>query len=593
MKDNLIAKKSSKELLTYLWNSIDLRRKYQFIALVFLASITSFFEVISIGIVIPYLGILTSPDIFLQNNIIQKFVLYTNFNKVSDIILLLTISFIVVTFVSGIMRMLLLWSQTRLSHAIGADLSRDIYNKTLHQPYEVHLNRNSSEIISSITVKVNNIVYNTILPSLRILSSILITISILITLILIEPLILGIASLGFFIIYTILIFLVRKKLSQDSITVSEEQTRLVKILQEGLGGIRDVLINGSQKTYLNEFSKADVLLRRSQANIHIIGGIPRFGIESLAIMMVVILAYFLSTSDSGFITAIPSLGALALGAQRILPLFQLVYLSWSSFRGGLDSLKDVIELIDQKIQTTDYKKNRKKINFERLISLKGVSFRYSNTTHNILDNIDLEIKKGERIGIIGETGSGKTTLIDLLMALILPNKGNFRVDSTTINATNCFGWQLNLAHVPQNIYLADNSIAENIAFGVPKNQIDDSRIRIAAQQSQIAEKIDSLDNKYDTLVGERGIKLSGGQLQRIGIARAIYKQSDVIILDEATSALDNLTEEAVMEVINNINKETTIVIVAHRLSSLKHCSRIIEIKNGKICEIGDFKNLEK
>ena len=571
------------KLIQILWKTFSTRRKFQFYGLLILSTIASFSEIISIGLVVPYLGILTSPDIFFENIAIQPLIIFFEIKTPNQLILPLTIIFIIAVLMSGLMRMILLWFQTRMSHIIGADLSYDIYRKSLYQPYMTHLNRNSSEIISSITIKVNNVVYNTILPGLRIFSSILISFSILLTLLLIEPILFSTSILIFAFIYLVLILNVRKKLSSDSLIVSTEQDKVIKSLQEGLGGIRDVLINGSQEVYAKEFNNADLSLRKAQANIHIIGGIPRFGIESLAITLLVILAYFISSSSSGIILAIPALGSLALGAAKILPLFQLVYLSWSSFRGGIDSLKDVIDLMNQNMPSKDeLSHNIMPLQFKQSLVLKDITFKYDNSEKKIIENLDIEILKGERIGIIGETGSGKSTFLDIIMGLIVPTKGQILVDGVEIKKNNRRNWQRHIAHVPQNIFLADNSISENIAFGIKKNQIDFEKIKKAAQNAQISSKIESLPDKYNTNVGERGVRLSGGQLQRIGIARAIYKNSDFIVFDEATSALDNTTEEKLVNTISNMNSTITMIIVAHRMSSLKYCSRVYKISNGTI-----------
>ena len=219
--------------------------------------------------------------------------------------------------------------------------------------------------------------------------------------------------------------------------------------------------------------------------------------------------------------------------------------------------------------------------FQKVIQLNNLWFRYQKNTSWVLSKINLKIPKGSIIGFIGTTGSGKSTLLDIIMALLHPSKGSIEVDGVEINANNYRGWQSHIAHIPQTIYLSDTTIAENIAFGLPKDQIDYKRVVNMAQKAQIHETIQSLDKQYDTLVGERGVRLSGGQRQRIGIARALYKNADVLIFDEATSALDNVTEKAVMDAINEISKEVTILIVAHRLSTLKNCDLIVELENGK------------
>ena len=307
--------------------------------------------------------------------------------------------------------------------------------------------------------------------------------------------------------------------------------------------------------------------------------------------LIALLAYSLSSSEDGLLAALPVLGAIALGAQRLLPVLQIMYSSFSAIRGGLEVLNDVLNLLDQ--ERLEYKDVGLdfKINFKHSISLENMEFRYQENLPLVLENISIDIPKGARIGFIGLTGSGKSTLLDIIMGLLFCSKGNLLIDGKKIDVTNNVHWQKNIAHVPQSIYLSDNSISENIAFGIPYEEIDHKRVKNVAKCAQIDKTIESLKEKYQTHVGERGARLSGGQIQRIGIARALYKNTDVIILDEATSALDNLTELAVINAIEDLEKDITIIMVAHRLTTLKKCQKIIELKDGKILRSGTYKEI--
>jgi ABC-type bacteriocin/lantibiotic exporter with double-glycine peptidase domain len=285
------------------------------------------------------------------------------------------------------------------------------------------------------------------------------------------------------------------------------------------------------------------------------------------------------------------LGALALGAQRLLPVLQQAYSSWSTMRGGQASLRDALELLDQPLPARVDATSVVAIPFQHSITLNRLAFRYAPKALWVLQRLDLIIQKGSRVGFMGATGSGKSTLLDIIMGLLHPTEGCLAIDGVIITPQNHRGWQTRIAHVPQAIFLADTTIAENFAFGVPLDQIDHTRVRQCAQEAQIAQTIESWDLQYNTRVGERGVRLSGGQRQRIGIARALYKQADVIIFDEATSALDNDTERAVMQVIENLSEELTVLIVAHRLTTLKNCTHIVELGNGRIQRIGSYEDL--
>jgi ABC-type bacteriocin/lantibiotic exporter with double-glycine peptidase domain len=275
----------------------------------------------------------------------------------------------------------------------------------------------------------------------------------------------------------------------------------------------------------------------------------------------------------------------------MLPVMQLAYASLTSIQGGQASLRDTLDLLDQSLPDYVNQTDTAPLNFHRHISLNNLSFRYSPKTPWVLKNLDIEIAKGSRIGFIGTTGSGKSTLLDILMGLLTPTEGILMVDGHSIKSTNLRAWQAHISHVPQAIFLADSTIEENIAFGNPKSEIDRHRVIKAAQQAQIADLIESWPDQYETMVGERGVRLSGGQRQRIGIARALYKKADVIIFDEATSALDSDTEQAVMDAIESLGAEITILIIAHRLTTLKKCTHVIEICDGGVRRSGSYQEL--
>jgi ATP-binding cassette subfamily B protein len=303
------------------------------------------------------------------------------------------------------------------------------------------------------------------------------------------------------------------------------------------------------------------------------------------------LAYVLALQPDGLVKAIPILGALALGAQRLLPALQQAYGSWSAIKAGHVSLQDTLELLDQPIIDGEGRNTPSGMTFQQQVRLVDLSFRYGDQLPWVISNLNLNIYKGDRIGFIGSTGSGKSTLLDIIMGLLQPTSGKLEIDGQVVTSTNNSSWQSHIAHVPQSIYLADSTIQENIAFGVPKEKIDPHRVRKAAEEAQIAELIESWPNKYKTFVGERGVRLSGGQRQRIGIARALYKRADVIIFDEATSALDNETEQAVIKAIENLSKDLTLLIIAHRLTTLKNCNRIVELEDGGISHIGNYQEI--
>lgn len=579
------------KLLKQLWCHLSMRRRIQVYVLFILIILSSFAEVFSIGAVIPFLGVITSPAVVFTHQLAKPIVKYFNFNNPNELLMPLTIIFILAVTISGILRYLLMWFQTRLSYAIGADFSVSIYRKTLYQPYSVHVSRNSSEIISTISSKVNTITSNVIISFITIISSFLIIIMILTALLTISPIVAISTFGGFGIVYLLAIFITKKNISKYSKEINEKSTQLIKALQEGLGGIRDVLLDGSQEEYCRIYQKADIPFRRAIANITIIGNSPRYLIESLGMILIAMIAFYLSKQVDGLNYTIPILGSLALGAQRLLPIMQQAYGAWAAINGTKDTLKDTLLLLNQEMPEMKLDQVNEQFDFKNEIILKNVSFKYSINEPLILKDINLTIEKGSKIGIIGTTGCGKSTLLDVIMALLFPTNGELLVDGNSISKFNYQKWQSLISHVPQTIFLSDSTILENIAFGVPLEKIDIDRVREAAQKAQLESLIESWDKKYYTKVGERGTRLSGGQRQRIGIARAFYKKSKIIIFDEATSALDGTTEESVMESINAFDIDLTVIIVAHRVSTLKSCSKIIELSNGQIKKVSTYSEL--
>ena len=579
--------------LQKLWKHITKKRRSQIIVTLTIMIIASVSEVISIGAIIPFLAILVQPERIFDISYLKNFTIDAGISTPASLKLPLTIFFVASALVAAGMRLLLLWRQTKLCHRIGSDISQKIFFNILYQPYSEHINNNSSEVIVAISGKTDAVIYNTILSLLMLCSTTVIITSISIMLIFINPLVAAISMGGIGFIYFLIIKFTKKKLINESNIISSQSVKNIKITQEALGGIRDVIIDGTQSIYRRLYRESDNPMRAAQANIAMISGAPRFLIESIGVSIIAIFAYNLSLSNDGVLSAVPLLGAIALAAQRLLPAIQLFFSCISGIRGSQSSLADVIKLLDQEppIYLLENEVGSSLI-FKESISLNNIVFRYKGSNTNILDGVSLSIRKGNKIGIVGSTGSGKSTLIDILMGLLNPTNGKLLIDGQCINDSSINSWQKNIAHVPQSIFLTDSTIRENIAFGKEQEKINIDEVQKAAEKACIASTIESLDLKYETEIGERGVRLSGGQRQRIGIARALYKKAQLIILDEATRALDDKTEENVMSAISSLDEDITILIVAHRLTTLKYCDRIFEIKNGKIMEFNSIEEFK-
>ncbi len=473
-----------------LWKHIDPKRRRQFIWLLLLMIIVSLFEIVSIGFVVPFLGALTSPEQIFHHPAAQPFISYLELTSAEQLLFPLTIAFIIAALVAGIMRLILLRISMRLSFATGADLSINIYRKTLYQPYSVHISRNTSEVISGITKKTDSVIYSCLTPILMILSASIMLTAILITMLLIKPLVAIVAIAGFGSIYGAIIFIIRGKLLRNSRQSALETTQIFKALQEGLGGIRDVLLDGSQKVYCQIYRRADLSMRQAMASTQFFGLSPKYVMESLGMILIAGLAYWLVQMPGGIVSAIPILGAMALAAQRLLPILQQAYSAWSDITGSGSQLLDTLELLDQPFPDYLKEEHVTPLDFNHTISLENVNFRYTTEGAWVLNEFNIEILKGSRIGFIGVTGSGKSTLLDIFMGLLQPTEGVMKIDNIDITVESQRSWQKHIAHVPQNIFLVDSSIEENIAFGIAKEKIDHKRVHFAAEQAQIAATIE-------------------------------------------------------------------------------------------------------
>jgi len=580
------------KLLRKLWVHLSRRRKRQFGLLLLLMLLGAALEIVSLGTIIPFLGMLAAPDRALEFPWVGTIAGIRGVTSSKQLLLPISVLFGVVAVASGGVRLAILWLNTRLAYAIGGELSGEAYRRTLYQPYSVHIARNSSVVVSGIVRKVG-VATGVLYQVMMLAGSLLLLVAVILALLAINAKVALITTGSFAVMYLLLSRYTRRALSVNSECIANEEVQMVKALQEGLGGIRDVLLDATQEIHASRYMHADMPLRNAQGRNVFIAAFPRYILETVGILAIVVVAYFTVTKAdaSTFIGVLPTIGALALGAQRLLPALQQIYTAWAIVLGNHATIADVLAMLEQPLPEATSMKSQEPFLFCNDICFKDVRFRYSENSHWVLDGVNIIISKGAKVGIVGRTGSGKSTMVDLLMGLLEPTAGTIVIDGRLTTPANLRGWQACLTHVPQSVFLADASIAENIAFGVSPKRIDFERVRRAAQQVQLAEFIDSSPLGYQAIVGDRGIRLSGGQRQRIGIARALYKQTSVLVLDEATSALDNETENIVMQTIKSLDQNMTILIVAHRLTTLRCCDQIIELIGGKAVQHESYERL--
>lgn len=574
-----------------LFGHFSLRRRWQLAALVIFMLLGAVAELATLGAVLPFLALLADPTLATSYPILQRLFLVLGWQDSQDILIPATVLFSSVAVTAAAIRLFLTWVTLKFTFSVGVDIAVDVYRRTLYQPYSYHVSRNTSEIVAALN-KVQRVVSGVLSPLVQGAVSLVLSVAIFGALIRIDSVTAIVAGLGFAAIYLAITFSSKSQLQANSKVIGTCETERVQAVQEGLGGIRDVLIDGTQNVYINRYWRLDVAQRKAEATNGLIGAAPRYLTESIGMVLIASLAYWLSLRPGGLSVAIPVLGALAIGAQKLLPQIQQIYNGWATVNGSRAILADVLELLNQPIPA-EYLAPLpvSSTKLRHGILLRNLGFRYQPDAPEVIRRLSLSIPCGSRVGFIGKTGSGKSTLIDLIMGLLDPTSGRLEVDGMPLTSVNRRAWQARIAHVPQSIYLADTTIAENIAFGMDVQHIDQERVRAAAGKAQLAEFIETLPAKYQTSVGERGVRLSGGQRQRIGLARALYKQADVLILDEATSALDDATESAVMQAIDSLGKGITVLMIAHRVSTLRTCDRIFELKNGHVLREGSYQEL--
>ncbi|MER8823839.1 ABC transporter ATP-binding protein/permease [Mesorhizobium sp. M0991] len=568
--------------LRELFAHVSRRRRRQLGPVLMLMLAGAVAEVVSLGAILPFLAVVSKPQEALASERLRPLLNALGLNTPMELVIAAAAGFALSAVVAAAVRLLLVWGSQKFVFAIAQELSVAVYRRTLHQPYAYHTAHNSSETLAAIN-KAQLVTNGLLVPLMQAASSAVIALFILLGLLFVDPVVALTSGLGFGLIYLLVMHFTKRIMRRNGGVIARAQKERVQAASEGLGGIRDVLLDRSQMVFIKRFSAVESDLRRTQGTNNFVAAAPRFVVEGLGLVLIAGLALMLSFRDGGLVAAIPVLGALALGAQRLLPLLQQVYYGWTSYMANGQSLRDVLDIL----QLPDAphfaaSQNLDPLPFNRAITLEKIRFSYPVGSRPAIEDVSLVISKGTRVGFVGKTGSGKSTLMDIILGLLTPTSGRIIIDGVELSDANRSAWQERIAHVPQAIYLSDGSVAENIAFGVSAEMIDHERVRHAAEQAELLDVIAALPHGYDSIVGERGVRLSGGQRQRIGIARALYKQADVLVFDEATSALDNETESAVMQAIDGLSRSLTVIMIAHRVSTLAKCDFIVELKDGRV-----------
>jgi ATP-binding cassette, subfamily B, bacterial PglK len=561
-----------------LWVGFSKKRKIQLVKIAAVFLVGSIVEVLSIASIIPLTSVFINPDkIFEYSALIYVFDIVNI--KQEYYLLCLTVLFITISLISGCIKLWANWISIKFIHMFGAEVSLNIFESSLYQNYSTHAFGNSSRIVDAATRKVMIFVGHIILSGIRLLNAIILLVLI-VALILIATPGIAIYMLVFIVVpYFLLIKLFRPVLEQNSKIIADSQGQAMQVMHEGLAGIREVIISNSYDFFVKDYSSKDRKFRFLTAKNDFIAQSPRFIIETIVLIVAAFFLYILN-QEGRLVDSMPSIALLVIAMQKLFPVTQTIYSSISSISSGRSSAEEVMGLsrcgrmIEESQCQTD-------VLFKSQIEFKKVYFRYKNKV--ILSDVNLTIEKGDVVGVVGVSGSGKSTFIDLLMGLIPPESGRIVVDSLNLQQSNVKSWHKIISHVPQNIYLLDATISENIAFGLEKDQIDMDKVRFASSKAHLTKYVNTLEKGFNEFVGENGGRVSGGQKQRIGIARALYnKKVDLLILDEATSALDAKTGRKIIKSINDIDSRMTVIMVTHNHDTLGYCNKVYEIDNGKV-----------
>ena len=536
----------------------------------------SFAELFSLASIIPFISIFLNPESYYSHPWLSPFIDFFKIQNKDGLFLFITIVFISLILISGSIKLLFLYLSNEITNFTEADFKAKIFEYNVNQSYSYHLKQGSNVIMSSIIQKTSQISLY-LNDFVSIISGVMTSSLIFFFLVFLKPFI--IISVTFFLItfFTIIFFVNKNKILKNSKRISQNQNEIVNIFQDSIGYVNETIIYSLHNIFISKFNKAVNVIASNMLFMHNKSQSPRIYLEYAALLCFAAIIFFFYKDNNEVSDSLTVLAALGLGTQKLLPLINRIQSSLTRMKNFQAGVEDTLDILDNSKIEKEKNLLLEKVFLKKKIKLNNVYFSYNKENNWILDNINLEIKKGSKVGIKGTTGSGKSTLGNIIIGLLDPTKGQLFVDDILINSQNKSSWHKNISIIPQNIFLNDVSIAENIAIGDDPKEIDLEKVKNAARQAQIHDFIVNTPNQYNEKVGERGIKLSGGQRQRIGIARALYREAKVILFDEATNQLDTNTESLIVQSINNLDKEITIILIAHRLSTLEDCDQIIDL----------------
>ena len=569
---------STKIILRKIISHLSSKRKKETIFVFLLSILSSLAESVSIALLIPFIGFFLNPDTYLANDFFTMFISFFGVTDQKEMFKFASFLFIFIVILSSLIKLKYIRSSNSLADDITSDFRIKIFNFLLNQDYSYYFKHGSNEIMSNLAQK-TSFFSTMIFATMNIINAILISTAIFLVLIINEPFYTPIIILTVLIFFFITFKIKSKSVIKKGNNLSLNQNFIIDIFENTIGYLQEIFVYNLNKFFSSILTKASKETAKSSSEIRTISMLPRIYLETFVITFVVLLIYFSDFTERSTLINISFLAILAFAAQKCLPLINSIYQLSILFKGATPAVSSFLNILD-KDKKRIIKDNKDNIlNFKEKIKFDNLSFRYNKTSPYILNKVNIEILKGDKVAIKGQTGSGKTTMINLILGLLSPSEGKFLVDNNEINPENIDSWQKNLALVPQTVFLNDASISENIAIGKTLSQIDQNKVVRAAKLAQLDNFINSLPEKYNQKVGEKGIRLSGGQRQRVGIARAIYRNSNLLILDEPTNALDLETENLVLSALLKLDENITIIMISHNNNSLSKFDKIIDLDN--------------
>lgn len=581
-------------------------QKKKLLKLQVLVMLMAFSELASVVAIGPFMALISDPSVLSEPGFIAEIYILSGLSDPESFMFWLGVGMLLVLAFSTTISVFALWQLSMYGARVGAEIGNRLYNHYMHQDWLFHAGGSSSQLTNKIAQETSRLTDGVINPFMQLNSRIILVLLMSIALVIYNP---AVALVGVSIFggsYLLIFKFIRSRIVKNGRAVTAAQKQRFKMMGEGFGGVKDVILLGRQEVFTRQFESASYQMAAARGKNRVMGQCPRYIMELVAFGAIIFLVLYLIASNDGDLGAVvPILSVYALAGVKLLPAFQQVYASVSQIRGSLAAFEEIKPDLVASVADINSNKDRSKdsvsiiknklsesVPVKKSIKIENIYFSYPGKAEPLLSDLSLEIKANQVVGLVGASGSGKSTMIDLLLALLKPDYGEILVDGVPINEANKRAWQDSVGFVPQSIFLSDSTIAENIAFGIPKSKMDLVKVNRAIEMAHLDELICQLPGGMNTKVGERGVQLSGGQRQRIGIARALYNDPDVLVLDEATSALDGITEKLIMDAIHEFSGKKTIIMIAHRLATVKKCDTIFLFDRGKVIDTGTYAELD-